>query len=90
MQASSVIAFIGASMTSYAIQYTWTFRSTSRHIMAASKYIAMCLGGLIVNALAVFLARAWLSLSSLWTFILGSVSVILWNYAVARLWVFLR
>lgn len=80
------MAFIIASAISYALQYSWTFRSRRKHLSAIPRYILSVTSGLAINYVTVAFADRWLpSMPSLF---LGIILVVIWNYVASRIWVF--
>ena len=80
------ISFILASAISYALQYSWTFRSSRKHFSAIPRYIVTLTCALAINYVIVALADRWLP--SMQSLFVGIIFVIIWNYVASRMWVF--
>lgn len=49
--AASMIGFCISLVFSYILQYYWTFRHTGSHVTAFSRYVAVNIGGFLLNAI---------------------------------------
>jgi putative flippase GtrA len=84
----STIAVILASLYNYCLHYYWTFSSDTSHGFVLIKYLLMCLGGLVINGLVMYLGVTVLSVHYLMVQLLASVMLVLWSFTISFLWVF--
>jgi putative flippase GtrA len=84
----STIAVILASLYNYCLHYYWTFSSDKSHGFVLIKYLLMCLGGLVINGLVMYLGVTVLSVHYLMVQLLASVMLVLWSFTISFLWVF--
>jgi putative flippase GtrA len=84
----SIIGFIGALLSSYLLNYHWTFESTHDHLSSFTRYLLVSLVGLGLNTLLMYLTVTVLK----WWYIYGQLTVILvvpaTNYVLNRFWTF--
>lgn len=86
--AGSVTGFLGALLSSYLLNYYWTFESTHGHLSSFLRYLLVSLIGLSLNTLLMYVTVALLG----WWYIYGQLTVVLvvpaTNYALNRFWTF--
>jgi putative flippase GtrA len=84
----SVIGFLGALLSSYLLNYYWTFESADDHLSSFFRYLLVSLIGLGLNTLLMYVTATVLG----WWYIYGQLTVILvvpvTNYALNRFWTF--
>jgi len=83
------IAFVPVVLMNYILHYGWTFRSERAHSSAVPRFLGTSLGGLIINFLTVYVATHRLGLSGTPSLLFAVGLVVIWNYLLARLWVFI-
>lgn len=86
--AGSIIGFVGALLSSYLLNYYWTFESTHDHLSSFPRYLLVSLVGLGLNTLLMYVTVTVLK----WWYIYGQLTVILvvpvTNYLLNRFWTF--
>lgn len=85
---AACVAFLLVVTTNYALHYSWTFRSDRPHASTIPRFISTSLGGLAINYAVVECGTRWLSVPKTWILLLGVALVVIWNYVLSRLWVF--
>lgn len=85
---SGAIAFIFAIIPNYFLQKRATFRSSASHGSALPKYLAIVIGGLTINIAILGIGVDWLAINLFLTHAVAVASMILWNFALMRCWVF--
>jgi putative flippase GtrA len=84
----SSIAVILTGMYNYSMQYYWTFSSDAPHGGVLIKYLLMCVGILVLNALVMYLGVLLLPVHYLVVQFIANVAVAIWSFTVGSLWVF--
>lgn len=86
--AGSIIGFVGALLSSYFLNYYWTFSSTDAHLSSFLRYFLVSLTGLGLNTILMYGTVSILG----WWYIYGQLTVVLvvpvTNYALNRFWTF--
>jgi putative flippase GtrA len=82
------ISFILVVATNYALHYSWTFRSAKSHTTTAPRFIGTSVGGMIINTATVTIGARCSTLPQNALLLLGVGLVVIWNYLLARFWVF--
>lgn len=86
--AAASVSFVPAVAFNYALHYRWTFRSRERHSRTLPRFLSTSLSALIINYIAVACATRGLHFPRTEALLFGAVLVMTWNYALARMWVF--
>jgi len=86
--AASVAAFAAGAANGFRLNRTWTFRSDRRGVRAGSRYVAVLLVGLGLNALGVALAVGLAGLPRLAGEIAALPPVTVTTFVLSRAWVF--
>ena len=84
----SSFAIILTGMYNYTLQYYWTFTSNAPHGWVLIKYLLMCAGVLVINALVMHFGVKVLPIHYLAVQFLANVAVAIWSFTVGSLWVF--
>ena len=82
------ISFALVVALNYVLHYAWTFRSSEPHLRTLPRFLGTSFGGLAINYVAVLGATSWLQMSQSEGLLLGVGLVVMWNYLLARFWVF--
>jgi putative flippase GtrA len=85
---SSTIGFGLSALLNYILNYNFTFKSSSPHLTALTRFFFMVLVGLGLNALVMHLMTAWLGFHYLLAQVLTTGLVFIWNFTVSQLWTF--
>jgi putative flippase GtrA len=85
---SAAIGYLAGAVTSYWINYKFTFRSTRRHLGAAARFAAVAATGLFLNTIIVKLGTEDIGLHYLVSQAIATVTVLFYNYIVNRLWTY--
>jgi putative flippase GtrA len=86
----SSIALVLTGLYNYCLQYYWTFSSDAPHGWVLVKYLMMCVGVLIINAMVMHFGVTVLTVHYLVVQLLANVAVAVWSFSVSSLWVFAR
>lgn len=84
----STIALTLTALFNYSLHYYWTFTSDAPHGWVLIKYLLMCLGALVVNALVMHFGVMLFSVHYLYVQLVANVAVTLWSFSISSLWVF--
>ncbi len=85
---ATVPAFVVAFVVSYACNRRWTFGATAPHTRFVSRYLALALAGMGLNALIMHLSVHRMQWSYVIGFALGVLIVPAFSFAGARYFVF--
>jgi putative flippase GtrA len=85
---ASTIALLVAVCYNYVLHYHWTFGSEAPHGVVLLKYLAMCVGALVVNALVMEVGVQVTSVHYLAVQIVAAGMVALWSLTISATWVF--
>lgn len=84
----ATLGFFSALVTSYVLNYRWTFKAGICHKQAFLRYVFLCISGLGVNVFLVTFIVCWLG----WWYMAAQLSVIfvvpLINFFINRSWTF--
>ena len=86
----SSIALILTGLYNYSLHYYWTFSSDAPHGWVLIKYLLMCLGALIINALVMHFGVMVLPVHYLVVQFVANVALTAWSFTLSSLWVFAR
>lgn len=85
--ATSIGALFGA-LTNYLLNYRYTFRSSQKHTVALSKFIAVALVGFGINAFIVEIGVTYARWHYLIAQVLATIAVLFWGFAANKIWTF--
>lgn len=85
---ASSLGFAFSAIFNYTLNYYVTFRSASRHIEAASKFVVIAAAGLLINGGIMHAGVVIFDLHYLLVQIVATVIVLLWNFLGNHLWSF--
>lgn len=85
---ASTFSLFLAVCYNYLLHYHWTFTSDAPHGYVLIKYLVMCAGGLLLNALIMHFGVTWGALHYMIVQMFAAVMVILWSMCVSSIWVF--
>jgi len=85
---ASTFALLLAVCYNYVLHYHWTFSPKAPHGIVLLKYLAMCVGAILLNAIVMELGVSNASLHYLLAQIIATVMVILWTLSISSIWVF--
>lgn len=84
----SSIGFLLGALTNYLLNYRFTFRSKRRHREAVPRFYAVAAAGFVLNGLILaFLMSLW-DLYYLWSQVVATAIVLLWNFSANFVWTF--
>ena len=84
----SAIGFVAGALVNYALNYTFTFRSSAAHRVALPKFMAVAAVGFCLNSLFMMAGTRWLPLHYLIVQMLATGAVLFWGFAANTLWTF--
>lgn len=85
---ATVMGFVVALVTSYALNRTWTFQHQGKHLPSMVKYCTVSLIGLLLNMVIIALCTDVLGLWYGWGGATAVVVVALNNFVLNSLWTF--
>jgi putative flippase GtrA len=85
---ASTIGFALSALGNYALNRTFTFRSSRPHTEALPRFAAVTLLGLAINASLIWLFHILVGLHYLLAQVLATAGTLSWNFAVNRTWTF--
>ena len=78
----SVAGFIAAAITTYILNYHFTFRSEGEHRVTFVKFLTIALIGLCLNTLIMVIMLSWFHY--LFSQVIAAAVVLLWNFICNR------
>jgi len=85
---ASAIGYGLAAIANYLMKYHWVFASDQRHRHAAPKYALVSLSGLALNTALMHLGTSILGLYYLFSQVITTGLVLVWNFTANHLWTF--
>lgn len=85
---ASVVGYLTGAATNYVLNYKITFRSHKRHQEAFTKFFIVAASGLGLNTVIMVIGTEWLSIYYLFSQILATILVLIWNFTINRAWTF--
>lgn len=85
--ASAFGATVGA-FTNYFLNYIYTFRSTIPHIKSLPKFMSIATAGFALNALIMFWGTEVVQIYYLFSQIIATGIVLIWNFIGNKYWTF--
>lgn len=82
------VSFVLVISINYLLHYSWTFRSRRPHSSATVRFVVASVGGMVINSGFLFLGPRLVEWSPEALLLTGVCLVVLWNYLMARFWVF--
>ncbi len=86
----SSIALLLTGCYHYSFQYHWTFGSDASHQVALARYILMCAGIFVINALVMYYGVKALQVHYLIVQFLANATITAWSFFLSSIWVFVR
>jgi len=87
---ASSLGYFLSSIANYLLNYYFTFRSDTRHGVAATRFAIVAAAGLALNGLLMELLAARLHVPYVLAQVLATVGTLLWNYWANSKWSFGR
>jgi putative flippase GtrA len=85
---STTVGFVVAATVSYLLNYFWTFRSSSPHMHALPRFLAVAVTGLFLNA-GIFAALLYvIEVHYMLAQLAATGTVLFWNFFLQRAWSF--
>ena len=84
----SSIGFLLGALTNYLFNYRFTFRSRRRHREAIPRFYAVAAAGFVLNGLILAFLMSFWGLYYLWSQIVATAIVLLWNFSANFVWTF--
>ncbi|MBF0471355.1 MAG: GtrA family protein [Gammaproteobacteria bacterium] len=78
---------VGA-VINYLLNYRFTFHSRQQHRKALPKFLLVAAAGALVNGAVMALGHTQLGLHYLLAQVIATVLVLLWNFAINKIWTF--
>ena len=88
--AASSVGFAASTLINYALNRSFTFRSSQAHAEALPKFAMVALLGLALNASLIWLFNISIGLHYLLAQVLATVGTLSVNFALNRIWTFSR
>ena len=85
---ATTAGFIVGAFINYILNYHITFRSNKRHAEALSKFLMVALVGAILNYSIMHVGITYSSFHYLFIQVVATGCVLLWNFALNKLWTF--
>ena len=85
---AATLSFAIVATATYFLHYSWTFRSRRPHSSALPRFVVTSAGGALINGIVLVLGVRVGTTHRDVPMILGLTSVVVWNYCLAKLWVF--
>ena len=85
---ASVAGFAVGAVISYILNYTHVFKSDGKHLATFSRFIAVALVGMGLNATVMWMLAHELGLHYLPAQLVATVTVMGWSYGANRFWTF--
>lgn len=85
---ASAVGFMIGALINYLLNYKFLFRSRKRHSESMSKFFAVALAGLVLNALVVSFGINAVYLHYVVAQFFATAIVLVWNFSINRIWTF--
>lgn len=85
---AAVCGYLAGAVTSYWLNYRYTFTSTRAHRSTATRFAMVALGGLALNTLLMAVLTAQLGMHYLLAQVLATGLILCWNFALNKIWTF--
>jgi putative flippase GtrA len=80
--------FLAGAGVSYVLNRRYTFRSDRPHRSAAPRFLAVAIGGFVLNGLVMWLLNESWGMQYLLAQFVTTAIVLVWNFSVNRWWTF--
>ena len=80
--------FIAGAGVSYVLNRRYTFRSDRPHRAAAPRFLAVSVGGFLLNGAVMWLLNEYWGVPYLLAQVVATAVVLFWNFSVNLLWTF--
>lgn len=87
---SSAVGYVAGALTSYALNYRYTFRSNRKHMESVIKFALVACVGLALNTGVMLVLTRGVRMHYLLAQLLATGIVLLWNFVANRSWTFAR
>ncbi|WP_129777457.1 GtrA family protein [Peristeroidobacter soli] len=88
LMGSAAASFLLVVIINYLLHYSWTFRSRRAHASAVLRFLVASSGGMAINSGFLFLSDSFTQLPTALLLFTGVCVVVIWNYLLAKFWVF--
>jgi len=85
---ASCLGFVVGAIINYILNYHFTFQSDKRHSEALTKFLIVAVIGAGINGLIMYAGVDYTNFNYMIVQIVATVVVLLWNFAVNKLWTF--
>lgn len=85
---ASVPAFCLAVITSYTLNRNWVFRNPGDHREQFTRFFVVCLFGLGINLLVMYICLEWFGLHYLISLAITVFILAAWSYGLNKFWTF--
>ncbi len=85
---ASTLGFLVGAVINYFLNYHLTFRSNKKHSEAMMKFMLAATVGMFINMGIMWLALNVLMLYYLFSQVLATLLVLIWNFVINKLWTF--
>jgi putative flippase GtrA len=84
----SSAGFLISAAFNYLLNYHFTFKSTSPHLSAATRFVIIASAAFVLNGAIMFALTQWLHVRYLIAQLLATAAVLVWNFLGSALWTF--
>jgi putative flippase GtrA len=85
---ASTLGFVVGAVINYFLNYHLTFRSRKKHTEALPKFMLAATVGMFINMAIMSLALNVLMLYYLFSQVLATLLVLIWNFVINKIWTF--
>lgn len=85
---ASTISTVTTICYNYVLHYHWTFASDAPHGRVLARYLTMCVGAVLINALVMLFGIEMLSVHYLIVQFFAGLAITCWSIVASTLWVF--
>lgn len=85
---ASTVGFVTAALANYLLNRRYTFHSKKPHPEAITKFFSVALVGLVLNGMLLAAGTELLGLNYLFSQVIASAVVLVWNYFANATWTF--
>lgn len=85
---ASTLACIIAVCYNYLLHYHWTFVTDAPHGLVLVRYLLMCAGAVLINALVMHFGVKWSNTNYMVVQVVATLALTCWSFTVSSIWVF--
>lgn len=85
---ASTVGFSVSAIANYAVNRRFTFGSEVAHSRAFPRFVTVALGGLAINAAAVWLIATIAGFHYMFAQVVATMTTLAWNFSCNRMWTF--